>query len=216
MITVACVLRSGGLYDASWIEKLKRGVERNLSLPHKFVCLSDVDVPCERIELVKPWRGWWSKLELFRRGLFTGPVLYFDLDTVVVGSLDAIASYPHHFTMGHEYYRPQLLCSTAMAWNGNFSFIRDGMERHDAEAITNAYDKLLAGGRIGDQAFIEDCLKGRNVKVDTFRDLFGERSIASYKVHQCESGPPADAAVVSFHGFPKPHQLGGWVAEQWI
>jgi len=216
MITVACVLRSGGIYDASWVAKLQRGVARYLSLPHRFVCLSDMDVACERIALKQSWCGWWSKIELFRPGLFAGPVLYFDLDTVITGSLDVIAAHPHRFTMAHEFYRPALLCSTAMAWEGDFSAIYATFLR-DPVAIAARYDSGRTDGRIGDQAFIEDCLSECGLEADTFRDLFGERSIASYKVHDCRKAPPPDAAAVAFHGSPKPHHLtSGWVIDQWI
>lgn len=214
MITVACVLKAGGIYDAEWVAKLQRGVARHLTVEHRFVCLSDVEgVPCERIPLTESWPGWWSKIALWRPGLFDGPVLYLDLDSVVVGSLDAIATYPHRFTMAHEYYRPHLLCSTAMAWSGDYSRIYWAFAT-DPVGIAHHYDKELPGGRIGDQAFIEDYLD--EWPPDTFRDLFGERSIASYKVHKCHDAPPADAAVVSFHGRPKPHEIKtGWIRDAW-
>ena len=210
-ITVACVLKSGGVYDASWVAKLQRGVARHLSTPHRFVAFSDVPVPCDRIPLRHDWPGWWSKLELFAEP-FDDTVLYFDLDSVPVGSLDAIAAHPHRFTMAHEFYRPHLLCSTAMAWRGDYSHIYDAFAA-DPVALAYHYDKVLpASGRVGDQAFIEDRTSG----ADTFRDLFGERSIASYKVHHCQAVPPADAAVVAFHGRPKPHEITtGWVPKLW-
>ncbi len=215
MLAVACVLRSGGIYDAGWVAKLQRGVARHLGLPHRFVCLSDVEVSCERIPLEQPWRGWWSKIELFRPGLFSGPVLYLDLDTIVVRSLDTIAGHPHGFTMAHEFYRPALKCSAAMAWNGDFSSIHRAFAR-DPARLAASYDGPMPGGRIGDQAFIEDCLRNHDVKVETFRDLFGERSIASYKVHDCRLAPPSDAAAVTFHGRPKPHEFSaGWVRDAW-
>jgi len=81
------------------------------------------------------------------------------------------------------------------------------------------YDQELPrrSGRVGDQAFIEDQLLADDAKVDTFRDLFGERAVASYKVHGCQNGAPADAAAVAFHGSPKPHELTkGWVPQTWI
>ena len=217
MITVACVLKSGGRYDAEWVRKLRDGVARHLTLDHRFVCLSDVDVPCERIPLATDWPGWWSKLSLFREGLFDGSVLYFDLDTVVVGSLDEIARHPHEFTMAHEYYRPDRMCSTAMAWTGDQSFLFDAFMA-DPKGIARLYDDVLPpkDGRIGDQSFIEDQFKAFGVRPDTFRDLFGERAIASYKVHCCEKAPPEDAAVVAFHGRPKPCDFkSGWVVEAW-
>lgn len=220
MLTVACVLRSGGIYDAEWVRKLRDGVSRHLTLAHRFVCLSDVDVPCERIPLTTDWPGWWSKIELSRPGVLGGPTLYFDLDTVIVGSLDAIAVHPHRFTMAHEFYRPELLCSTAMAWDGDYSFLYDAFAADPARLMKH-YDhelpKRRSEWRIGDQAFIEDEFARFGEKPDTFRDLFGETSIASYKVHGCENAPPEGAAAVAFHGKPKPSDLKtGWVPEAWI
>lgn len=211
MLTVACVLRSGGIYNATWVDALRRGVEKHLRTPHFFVCLTDMEVDCEKIPLVTEWGRWWAKLELFRPGLFDGPVLYFDLDTVIVGDLAKLADYPHHFTMAHEYYRPRQKCSTAMAWNGRYDF-----------GLFQAFDPKLhmpiytRHGRIGDQAYIEEHLAARGEPVDTFRDLFGETSIASYKVHQCHKGVPKGTAAVAFHGKPKPHEVNhDWVRESW-
>jgi len=87
MLTVACVLRSGGKFDSEYVRKLRDGVLRFANVPHRFVCLSDVDVPCERIPLEHNWPGWWSKIELFRPGVIKAPMLYLDLDTIVIGSL---------------------------------------------------------------------------------------------------------------------------------
>lgn len=211
-LTVACVLRSGGAYDGRWVDKLRRGVARHLNLPHRFVCLTDMPVDCESVTMRRQWRGWWSKLELFER--FTGPTLYFDLDTVVVGSLDGIAAYNHRFTAAHEYYRPSMLCSTAMAWCGDYSFIAAEYAK-SPHGNALKYDKQMRP-RIGDQAFIEDQLASRGIGFDTFRDLFGERSVASYKVHECQGAPPSDAAVVAFHGRPKPSEIKtGWVPQAW-
>ena len=94
MINVVCVLRNGGKvgYDAIWVEKLKNSVARNLTLKHQFICLSDVDVPCNRIPLISHDAGFWAKLELFRPKLFDGPVLYIDLDTVICASLDDVVN----------------------------------------------------------------------------------------------------------------------------
>lgn len=217
-ITVACVCRSGGIYNADWVLKLKRGVKRNLSLPHKFVCLSDMDMPVERLPLTQPWAGWWSKLALFD-GRLQGRILYFDLDSVIVGSLDKIASYPHRFTMAHDFYGNNP-CSTAMAWDTatdatGYRFIYDAFMANPG--IARHYDKLLPiERRIGDQAFIEDQLKEHGVPIAQFRHVTGERSIASYKVDKCKDGAPSDAAVVAFHGRPKCNEIKtGWIPQVW-
>ena len=73
MLTVASVFKSGGTYFPKYVRVLRDAVRRNLTIPHRFVCLTDVDVPCERIPLIHGWPSFYSKIELFRPGLFDGP-----------------------------------------------------------------------------------------------------------------------------------------------
>ena len=93
MITVACVYWKGRfrgrerVFNPKWVSILKNMVERNLDVPHRFVCLSNVEVPCERIPLINNWPGYWSKVELFRPNIFKGRVLYLDLDVLVMQNL---------------------------------------------------------------------------------------------------------------------------------
>lgn len=128
MITVTCVLRKGGKvgYDASWVEKLQNAVARNLTIPHKFICLSDCEVTCERIPLDVDGDGFWAKLQLFKPGLFTGPVLYFDLDTVICNNIDDIVkfSFDEKFVMWLDSDK-QIHSSAMMWWNGDYSYLWD-------------------------------------------------------------------------------------------
>ncbi|MFC3072360.1 hypothetical protein [Shinella pollutisoli] len=221
MITVACVLKSGGVYTADWVRKLRAGVARHLSTAHRFACLTDMEqevdaAGVEAISLPELWPGWWSKICLWHPSVgLTGRVLYFDLDSIVVGSLDRIASFPHRFTMAHDFSVGHA-CSTAMAWNGDFSFITEAF-RADPKGIARRYDRMLASEkRIGDQAFIEDQLLSHGEEILLFDQVAGERSIASYKVDRCQGAPCIGAAVVAFHGKPKPHEIKtGWVPEIW-
>src|SRR3990172_8259243 len=107
MITVACVLRSGGDFAPEHVWALKRGVNKYLQMPHEFRILTDYTFAGPAgSKLREAWPGWWSKLELFRPGTFSGPVLYFDLDTVIVGSIDALASYRGPLAMLSDFYKP--------------------------------------------------------------------------------------------------------------
>lgn len=195
MLTVACVLKSGGIYDASWVARLRAGVARHLQTDHRFVCLSDVDVPCEKIPLEHNWPGWWSKIELFK---LRGPVLFFDLDTAIVGDLTEIAAVAARapLTLFRDFYRlGDGLGSGVMGWNGT-----------DVSAAC-LYDIFAAdpqgwmsrvGGR-GDQGFVEEAafLPG----ITRWQDVVGSQ-IVSYKVH-CRNGIPSGARVVCLHGRPK-------------
>ncbi len=90
---VICVLRSGGDYAPAHVERLQRQLARHLP-GAELTCLSDVDVPCRRVPLRQDWRGvrgWWAKMELFAPWV-EGDLLFFDLDTSLVGDLAEIAA----------------------------------------------------------------------------------------------------------------------------
>lgn len=215
MIVICCVLRSGGRYTPDWVYRLQAGIARHTTVPYEFVCFSDVPLKCNYIKLDTDWPGWWAKLEMFR---LIGKALYLDLDSVIVGSLDDICLGKHQFTMTHEYYRPLFGCSTAMAWDGDYSYITKEFARVDSQELRDYYDHWTPCQRIGDQAFIEDVVKGAGRKIKFFRDLFGERSIASYKVHCMKDGLDGSESVVAFHGSLKPDQLQHveWVRRAWL
>jgi len=128
MINVVCVLRQGGKvgYDSSWVEKLQNSVARNLTIPYKFICLSDCDVSCERIPLDSNGDGFWAKLQLFKPGLFAGPVFYLDLDTVICSNIDNIITsvLEEKFVMWLEADK-QIHSSAMMWWKGDHSYLWD-------------------------------------------------------------------------------------------
>jgi hypothetical protein len=172
MLNVACVLRQGGKvgYDAAWVEKLQNSVSRNLTIPHRFVCLSDVDVPCERIPLVQvsdtKSPGWWAKLQLFRPGLFDGPVLYFDLDTVITSNLDELVNTvtsQRDFLMEHDTHF-NISSSAIMYWNGDYSFVYQEYIK-DPEHYEDKYSLENQGSdrQVGDQAVIASLVKHRYI-----------------------------------------------------
>jgi len=106
MVTFACVwVQANVPYDVEYVRRLRRMVMRNYAFDHRFVCLTDrpgaVD-ECEAIAVPHPgvMPGWWSKMELFnpRNGL-EGRVVYLDLDSVVVDSIEVIAHYDSSFAL---------------------------------------------------------------------------------------------------------------------
>ncbi|MCC7346231.1 MAG: hypothetical protein IT538_02430, partial [Variibacter sp.] len=177
-LTIACVYRSGGRqYTTRYVEVLRNMVSRNLTLPHRFDCLTAVeDVPCERIPLVMGWPGFFSKIELFRPGLFRGPVLYFDLDTVIHRNIDHLARLAGSLVFGcvsdpaggH-------MNSSIQAFTVDCSFIFERFRR------TGFFEQRVrpqmwlvlrhiglegfakVGSSYGDQGFSEMCLAERNV-----------------------------------------------------
>ena len=154
MLTVVCVLKNGGKanFNSNWVTKMKNMVERNLTIPHNFVCLSDVEVECERIPLTHNLEGFWSKLELFKMPV-DGPVLYIDLDTVICQNIDIIVERlaGNNFVMWHDTYR-NIHSSALMYWEGDYSFLWD---KFISQPLTT-WQAMYGKGQkyYGDQGFI--------------------------------------------------------------
>lgn len=206
MLTIACVLKSGGQYDASWVEKLKRGVDRHLSIKHHFVCLSDIPVPCKRIALKHDWPAWWSKIELFRKGVLKNDTLYLDLDTVITGNMDDVVNQSSDFAMLKNFHDDKMVGSGVMWFRKVPHEVYDKFVQKPWEWI-EYYQKFKFGNHVGDQAFIYDTLFGI--------DFIESDRIKSYKKH-CREELPQDASIVCFHGLPRPDQIRKeWMKEHW-
>jgi len=156
MINVVCVLRQGGKvgYDASWVRKLKDAVTRNLTLPHKFICLSDCEVPCDSIPLDTEGDGFWAKMQLFKPGLFNGPVLYIDLDTVICNNIDDIINLvlDERFVMWLDTDK-QIHSSAIMWWNGDHSYL---WKLYLSKPLSYWKEIYSAAPLYGDQALISE------------------------------------------------------------
>jgi hypothetical protein len=106
MTTVACVFVRGHVpFTAEYVERLAAMVNRWIDRPYQFVCFTDhpehVTGRVTRILVPTPTeKGWWSKLHIFRRDMgLSGRILYLDLDSLIVGSLDEIIDYPAPFAL---------------------------------------------------------------------------------------------------------------------
>lgn len=107
MLTVACVWVNANVpYTVEYVTKLHAMCQRWITRPFRLICLTDrpwlIPDPIERghIQLPKGMKGWWAKVEAFNANRRLGPrVLYLDLDTLIVGSLDAIIDFPAPFAL---------------------------------------------------------------------------------------------------------------------
>lgn len=210
MLTVMSVLRSGSYYDQEWVLKLKRGVERHLSVPHRFVVLTDTPVEgvtCFALE--HDWPGWWAKVELFRPGVIQGPTLYLDLDTVLVGSIDGLSDLPYDFAMMRNIWQAHMPGSAVM-WFRKAPHKVYEMFKGQAEYVMDEYINR-GGPYMGDQAFIWDALDRKVSYIDECPGL-----IRSYRRH-CQEGIPEGCSLVAFGGAMKPNNVDAkWVKESWV
>lgn len=169
---------------------LSQQVERWLP-SSRFVCLSDITVPgVETLPLEHSWPGWWAKMCMFSPRV-KGDILYFDLDTLILGSLTEIAKVDR-LTILRDFYRPHGLQSAMMY-----------LPEADRAEVWNAFAAnpaaaMMSCARGGDQEFLERFYLNRAAR---WQDVVPGQ-IVSLKVH-CKSGVPAGTRVVCAHGKPK-------------
>jgi len=156
MINFVCVYKTSpdGIYDTTWIEKLRWGLEKHCTFDFKFYCLTDCKEDFEgKVWLESDSPTWWSKLELFRKDLFKGPTLYFDLDTIICGNIDVIITQlmqQPSFVMVEG--RTKKTSSCIMYWNGDYSYLYDQYLENKEEIIKT----YVTNERYGDQAYIAE------------------------------------------------------------
>lgn len=200
-LTVACV--EWGDYcgqGARYVRNLRAAVARHLAAPHRFVCLTDRPAAHPDVQtsaLAPGLAGWWNKLELFRPGRFEGRVLYLDLDSFVIGPLDALAARKGIIHLGMWGWKQNDYGSGCMVW--------------DAGEHAEAWLRLNEPPAPAPQRFRGD--------QDWLTALGGWEAlpfplVCSFKYH-CKDGPPAGAAVVCCHGPRKPHLDLGERDEAW-
>jgi hypothetical protein len=189
-------------------------IRRNLAegFRGKFVVFTDQPEGYDGAHEVRPLpvaglQGWWNKLALFKPGVFQDGdrVLYFDLSAVPTGRLDEIAGYEGNFAILRDFYRPDGLQSSVMAWRVPYM---SGPEGIWAQWVMSGKPEVDGG----DQAWIEECFSRHGVPPDILQERFPGLFV-SYKVSGRQA--PAKASVCVFHGQPKPHECDGWVRDVW-
>jgi hypothetical protein len=215
MQTVACVWKAGPEYRLEHVLALAAGVQRNLAIPHRFVCLTDcgaiaaqimIRAGIEPIPLKHGWLGWWSKIELFRPGLFDGPVFYADLDTIVIAPIADLVE-GHRFTVLRNFWvKPGHLRigSGLMAWDCDLSHLYHRFAVRPATIM----DVHKTTESWGDQGFIQ---AHSPVRPERWQDKFPGR-VCSYKKHVLtgDGKPPEGASIICYHGQPRPWQTPLW------
>ena len=204
MIRVVCV-RTGDMYGPEYVTILEDRIARNYSGEYTFECFTDqpdLYGPGIITRLSFGFGGWWDKIGLMQKGLWAEGerIWYFDLDTVITGSLDEIFSYDGSFAAVGDFYKGFSLQSCVMSWRAG---TMDG-----CLPFWSARGRPEIAG--GDQAVIQQFV----VQWADLRKRY-PGSFVSYRLHAI-AAPPEGAKIVNFHGVPKPHVVTkGWVPQIW-
>src|SRR5262245_20228581 len=102
-LIIACV-RTGTVYPFDYVIKLRNMIGRHMPLDYTMVCLTDQPDRCEGVIFIEvtaaALMGWWAKLLLFEPAWRErSQVIYFDLDTVIVGNVAPLADVAPEFAI---------------------------------------------------------------------------------------------------------------------
>ena len=225
VIDCACVIHDRK-YDWFYVERLYNMLCRHLSVPVRLHVYTEHDrsVPPHLIKhcledwpgVAGPKKSWWYKLHLFNAEHHAGPLLYFDLDCVIVRSLDWILSLDADYFWCVRDFR--YLQSAAI------NTVNSSVMWWDTRRFQNVWQEFNARGvdqtvrnYHGDQDFIHEIIDKDHKRY--FEDHFFQ----SYRWQVADGGwdfrrrralQPGSGAlignhcsVIVFHGDPKPHTV---------
>jgi hypothetical protein len=237
-INVVCV-KYGTKYGADYVNNLYAGVQRNLAKSFVFHCFTDdcegivdavethsLGVPDSSPFLRKRNNaGWWHKATLFDSPVLRDEVcLYIDLDTVVVGSLDAmlekLCSRNSFFaTLGTEGMvnerRSSGLNTSVMLWKSSVELAPVCSALHaNFDAITKFIYKLdhWFEMMLPNATRMQTISPTFVIEYNQMREGAGEGADTNY------DGALDGVGMVTFPLLPKPHECvqEEWVKKRWL
>lgn len=223
-IDCACVIHSDG-YSWDYVERLYNMLDRHSTPNIRLHVYTEADrvVPEKFIKHgLTDWqiagrkKSWWYKIQLFNPEHHSGPLLYFDLDTVITGNIDWIWQTPTNYLWAvrdfKHLWRPGFngINSSVMWWDTRkYAYIWENFKQQNLTQIMTKYH--------GDQDYITDMIPVPD------RRFFDLHRVQSYR-WQCLDGGydfdkrrhlipgngtqiPIDTSILIFHGNPKPAQV---------
>jgi len=155
-LKIVTVLKSGPKWLPEYVYNFKKGVDKHITIPYDFVCLSDLSLSVPTLPLNEIGSGFWSKIQIFRPEFqLTGPCLYFDLDTIITNNIDSMIEkfFNHNFLMLEDFWHPGQGASGILWWQGDYSNLWNEYVAGKQEDWSYTYRPKI---RYGDQAFIRE------------------------------------------------------------
>jgi hypothetical protein len=209
--TLVTVLKSGGRYDARWVERLAKGVQRHAPAFERVLCLTDLPLACagfETVPLQHDWPRWWAKFEAFRPGLAEGTIVLCDLDTVFTGPADALAE--EGFAAMEDYFLKGRVSSAFIRWNSDeLAFLYERFQADPAFWMREGSCGTVPNSVHGDQVVIDHFLREAGRLPDFLQDR--HPGLLDFYDPECAGQGP----VVVFIGDAKPDGANEDVRQAW-
>lgn len=223
-IHCACLIHDVA-YDWCYVENLYRSLCRNLTPKVTLHVYTEknrpVPAPFVKHDLQEwpgirgPKRSWWYKIQLFNPRHHQGPMLYFDLDTVITGNIDWIWQLPLNRFWAVQDFK-YLWRSNRVTINSSVMWFDPTMWSHIYQSF-DPQEVVMNRRWHGDQDFIHENLPPEKIgyfdraRVKSWRWqlLDGGYDFKSRRHLVPGTGTALDTetSVMIFHGNPKPHQI---------
>ena len=210
----------------SYVRNLYNMVERNLTIPYRFICFTDSTVLHKQKEFRgkdiefrqfkrHDFEGWFNKLQLFSpQSELKGDTLYMDLDVVIMQNIDDMATIGESKNfVGMNDFNPTsgLFNSSIMRFNNKYHHV-----------IWDKYIKNRSNYQMpGDQDIISSIIKSHEDSI-SFPDEWTQsykwlnRRGERYHIDKMTYEQDPNAKVCVFHGNPNPDESQQqWVKELW-
>ena len=223
-IDCACVIH-GDAYPWIYVERLYSMLSRHISQKVRLHVYTEstraVPEPYIKHELTDwgisgPKKSWWYKIQLFNPVHHAGPMLYFDLDTVIVSNIDWIwQQNPAYLWAIKDFkylWRPTHTgINTSIMWwdTTKFANVWTQFSCRDLAGIIKRYH--------GDQDYVNDTVpqnQRRYFPLDCIQSWRWQCLDGGYNFKQRtyslpNSGTqiPSNTSVLIFHGHPKPADI---------
>lgn len=234
-LDVACVIH-GNAYSWDYVEKLYTMASRFILRPIRFHVYTEPERPVPRHmirhNLVEwpgvsgPRKSWWYKMQMFDPSHHAGPLLYFDLDTIVLNDLSWINELDSRYFWAVRDFK--------YLWRPNFAGLNSSMMFWDTTKHSylwanfqqqNIYDAIKRYH--GDQDFLTATIQQDNLRffdsalIKSYRWQIkdGGMEFVTRRYKKPDSGAMIDprTCVIIFHGKPKPHDVQDSVIQSlWV
>ncbi len=205
---VVLVYKSGKKFDSDNVKVLVKALRENGNYHGIIKCLTDcpesVEDCTEPIKLIHPelW-GWWAKIERFRPGLFSGPILYFDLDTAILEDIHSliklVKTSPQPLFLESRKNPGKLASGINSWWGDQMSDIYHSFMKAPEKYIQE-HKKMPMGAR-GPQGFVRRCINPPKLQ-----DFLPDDFIIFRRDYIKKEWP--DCRIVAWSGMPEIRNAG--------
>lgn len=230
-VNIVC-LKWGNKYPAEYVNRLYQMVSNNISIPYRFVCLTEDSygitdgIETKPIAIDPDLRGWWYKLQLFQRELhdLKGPTLFLDLDVVIVDNIDELFYFKKNdFCIIKDLQSDNLFNSSVFRLNvGSRPDVWEDFQKNKLSIVKRLYgDQDWVSEKITEPAlWPKEWVVSFKKQCDArSKSSFGHigkllRSMGLLKPKGFASIPEA-AKIVYFHGKPDPDDVANGSYDMW-